>query len=102
LEPAIASSVLVLGLLITFAVRLSVFNCVALVGLFAFFHGYAHGSELPETASPLLYAVGFLFATASLHGMGIGLGVSTRKMNLVTRISGSLIVLTGVFLLANV
>ena len=41
---------------------------MVLVGFFAVFHGYAHGVETPETASGLLYALGFVAATALLHG----------------------------------
>jgi urease accessory protein len=67
LEPAIASTVLVLGLLVAFAVRLETPVSVGLLGLLAFFHGYAHGLELPETAAPALYALGFITSTAMLH-----------------------------------
>ena len=51
LEPAIAVSVIILGLFVLFSVRLSALFGLCLVGLFAAFHGYAHGLELPETAS---------------------------------------------------
>src|SRR6478735_1929160 len=48
---------------------------MALVGFFAIFHGYAHGIETPETASGLLYGLGFVAATALLHGLGVGIGL---------------------------
>ena len=101
LELGIASSVLLLGLLVAFAARLSVSVSVSLVGLFAFFHGFAHGLEFPETASPMLYGIGFMMATAMLHGIGMGLGISTRRIHLLSRLAGSMIALTGVYLLAN-
>jgi HupE / UreJ protein len=31
-----------------------------LVGVLAIFHGYAHGAEMPETASGLTYCVGYI------------------------------------------
>jgi urease accessory protein len=101
LEPAIASSVLVLGLFVALAVRLSVSVSVSLVGLFALFHGYAHGLELPQTDSPALYGAGFMLATASLHGVGLALALSTRRYALVSRIGGSLIAMTGLLLLTS-
>jgi urease accessory protein len=45
-----------------------------LVGFFAVFHGHAHGAELPEGASGLLYSMGFVIATGTLHAIGIGIG----------------------------
>ena len=63
-EQGIAASVLVLGLLIATAVRLPVAAGMALVGLFAGFHGIAHGAEMPATAGGLSYGAGFILATA--------------------------------------
>lgn len=80
-ETGIASSVLVLGLLIAFAVRFPIGASMTLVGVFALFHGYAHGTELPQAASAALYGLGFLLATAVLHVAGAGLGmVFGRKL----------------------
>jgi len=39
----------------------------ALVGLFAIFHGHAHGAEMPDSASGIQYGAGFVLATALLH-----------------------------------
>ncbi len=73
-ETGIASSVLVLGLLIAFAARLPVAVSAILVGAFAVFHGHAHGNELPQAASEALYGLGFLLATGMLHVTGLGIG----------------------------
>jgi len=70
-ETGIAASVLVLGLLIATRRQLSVTAGVAIAAVFAIFHGYAHGLEMPQTAAPVLYAMGFVLATVSLHGVGI-------------------------------
>lgn len=101
LEPAIASTVLVLGLLVAFAIRWSAVVSLSLVGLFAFFHGYAHGMELPQTASAPFYGVGFILATGLLHGVGLSFAALTRRHALVSRLSGSLIAATGILLLAS-
>jgi len=79
LEQGIAASVLVLGLLIAAAVHLPLLAGAAIVGLFALFHGYAHGAEMPGTASGFTYGIGFVLATISLHLVGIGLGVTAQR-----------------------
>ena len=100
-EPAIACSVLVLGLLIAGSVRLPTSVGAFLVGLFAVFHGYAHGLELPQAASPILYGAGFVLATALLHGLGIGFASNSRQHKMLQRIAGySLIAASGLLLAA--
>ena len=47
---------------------------MGIVGLFAIFHGHAHGSEMPLDASGVDYGLGFMLATAVLHAVGIGIG----------------------------
>ena len=101
MEPAIACSVLVLGLLIAGSVRLPTSVGVLLVSLFAVFHGYAHGLELPQAASPILYGAGFVLATALLHGLGIGFARNSRQHKMLQRIAGySLIAASGLLLAA--
>jgi urease accessory protein len=100
-EPAIACSVLVLGLLIAGSVRLPASTGVGLVALFAVFHGYAHGLELPQAASPILYGIGFVLATSLLHCLGIGFARSSRQYKMIQRLAGcSLIVASGLLLAA--
>ena len=74
-EIGIAVSVIVLGLAIAFRISLPTLAAMALAGLFAIFHGHAHGAEMPQTISGYEYAAGFLLATALLHGAGIALGI---------------------------
>jgi urease accessory protein len=101
MEPAIACSVLVLGLLIADSVRLPTSVGALLVSLFAVFHGYAHGLELPQAASPILYGAGFVLATALLHVLGIGFALNSRKHKMLQRIAGySLIAASGLLLAA--
>lgn len=78
IEIGIAASAIALGLMVTVAARPPLWIAGLLVGLFAIFHGYAHGAELPESANPLAYAMGFVIATGSLHVIGIFIGLINR------------------------
>jgi len=104
-EVGIAASIVVLGGAIALRLSMPVAAAAALVGFFAIFHGYAHGLETPDTASGLLYGLGFVAATALLHGLGIGIGLAVGRLdgafgrNLV-RVAGSLAAIAGVVMLA--
>jgi urease accessory protein len=101
-EPGIATSVLALGLLIALSLQLPASLSVAITGLFGLLHGYAHGLELPRSAAPVEYALGFLAATAALHLGGIAAGLAMRqRYALLTRFLGSAIAVSGVCLLAS-
>ncbi|MGK6312484.1 HupE/UreJ family protein [Neorhizobium sp. DT-125] len=97
-EPAILASVIGLGLLVAMAVKLPVSACAAVVGVFALFHGHAHGGEL-GSAGALQFGIGFAIATALLHAAGIvlGLGIS-RFAPSITRIAGAVTALLGLSL----
>jgi urease accessory protein len=101
-ELGIAGSLVVLGVLVALSSRLPVAVSAALVGLLALFHGHAHGTELPETASALAYGLGFIAATAALHGIGIGIGVSLKRdaARILIRVGGTGIAATGLVLAA--
>ena len=77
-ETLIAVSGIVLGLLVAMAVRLPLYLAMTIVGVFAIFHGYAHGVELPSAANPVTYAIGFVLATGLLHLSGIAFGELSR------------------------
>lgn len=74
-EPVVALSGIAFGLLIALHVRTPLWIAAVLVGIFAIFHGYAHGRELPTAANPIAYAVGFVSATGLLHLCGILIGL---------------------------
>lgn len=99
-EAGILASVVMMGLLIATAARLPLIASMILVGLFAIFHGHAHGTEIPVTANGLSYGVGFVLATALLHACGIALGLLAQKQSrpLTLRYAGAAIALCGVCL----
>jgi urease accessory protein len=99
-ETGILVSVLLLGLLVAFAVKLPVWAGASLVGVFALFHGYAHGAEMPAEASGVAYAAGFALATAVLHSVGIGFGLAVRNVRFapILRMAGAAVMLAGVAL----
>ncbi len=78
-EPVILASVVTLGLLIAFAVRLPVVASALVVGAFAVFHGFAHGAEIGN-AGAAAYASGFAVATVLLHVGGVGIGYGIAKL----------------------
>lgn len=102
-ELGIASSVLVLGLLVASAWKLPLALSMSLVGAFAIFHGYAHGAEMATESSALWYSLGFMLATATLHAGGIGMALAAKQdwSQRWLRMSGALIAASGVWLLAT-
>ena len=105
-EAGIALSVIVLGAVVALGVKAPVAVAMGIVGLFAIFHGYAHGAEMPENAGGLAYAAGFMLATALLHALGIGIGfaigkVSERYGTYVVRGAGGLATLAGIGILTG-
>ncbi len=77
-EPIIGLSAVALGLVVALRQRPPLWAAATLVGVFAIFHGYAHGRELPGAADPVGYGVGFVVATGLLHLCGILIGTLTR------------------------
>lgn len=74
---AVSSSIIVLGLLVALAVKAPVWLGAVLVGVFAFFHGHAHGTEA-NAASLAAFGAGFALATVGLHAAGIGLALTVE------------------------
>ena len=77
-ELGIAASAILLGLAVLAEWRPPLIGAAILVGLFAIFHGYAHGAELPAGQNALLYSMGFVVATGCLHGVGIAVSLMHR------------------------
>jgi urease accessory protein len=103
-EVGIALSGVVLGLMVLFVVKPPLWLAGVLVGIFAIFHGHAHGTELPESASPLTYAIGFVISTGLLHLCGIGFGTLTKWPAgvIAVRAGGAVIAVIGALFLFGV
>jgi urease accessory protein len=101
-EPGILASVVALGLLVALAADLPVAAGAAIIGVFALFHGHAHGAEIPETAGGLEYLAGFALATALLHAAGIGAGLLLgSRFRGVVRLAGAATAAAGLAMIAG-
>ncbi|KQT44684.1 protein hupE [Devosia sp. Leaf420] len=98
-EPVILASVIFIGIAVALALPVPTAGVAAMVGFFAFFHGHAHGGELGE-AGAWQFALGFVIATAVLHLVGIGAGLSLSRLGGKTlgRIAGAATALGGLWL----
>ena len=105
-ELGIALSSIVIGVVAAFNRRVPVAAAMGLVGIFAVFHGHAHGAEMPVSASGISYAAGFILATAGLHlaGIAASLGVSKlagRYAQAAARVAAGVFAAGGVGVLAG-
>jgi urease accessory protein len=100
-EPMIAASLLVIGLLVVTRLRLPGPVAAAVVGAFAVFHGVAHGHELAGDHGAGLAIAGMVLATALLHAGGIAIGWALRRRTAwLPRVAGAAVALFGAALLA--
>jgi len=105
-ELGIALSSVVIGGAAAMGRTMPVAAASALVGVFAIFHGHAHGAEMPANAAGLEYALGFMLATALLHVSGIGAAMGVSKLvgkygKPVAQVAGGLFALAGLGVLAG-
>lgn len=102
-EAGIAASAVVLGLVVAFAARPPLWVAAVIVGVFAIFHGHAHGAELPESANAISYSLGFVMATGMLHLLGIAFGLLVRwpAGKIAVRAAGGTIALAGLAFLTG-
>ena len=101
IEIGIALSAIFLGAMVLVEARPKLAVAAVLVGIFAIFHGHAHGTELPPDQSGLLYSMGFVIATGVLHGVGIAIGLIHRWPvgRMILRGAGGFIAVMGVVFL---
>jgi len=101
-EPMIAASLLVLGLLVATRIHLTAAVAAAVVGVFAIFHGVAHGYELAGEQGAALTLAGMVAATVLLHLAGIACGWALRHANAwLPRVAGAAVVTLGATLLSQ-
>ena len=101
-EQGIAASLVALGVLVATAVRMPEWPAAVLVGVFAVFHGVAHGAEMSGSANALEYRLGFVAASAALIGLGMLVAtLSRRARHHPERLAGAAVALAGVVLLVR-
>lgn len=103
-EPMILAGLLCLGAMTAMAVRLPIVAAAALTAGIAFFHGQAHGSEMPGGAGGFAAAAGLAFSTALLHTSGIVAGLALQRLaeHRGIRAAGAAIFCAAVLLTAGV
>ena len=101
IEVGIAVSGIVLGALILGETKMPLIGALLVVAFFAIFHGHAHGTELAQGQNAMLYSLGFVLCTGTLHGVGICMGLVHRWQfgRLALRGAGSLVMAGGLFFL---
>jgi urease accessory protein len=101
-EVGIALSALLLGAAVAFEWRPPLAIAGVVVGVFAVFHGHAHGTELPPGQSGLTYSLGFVMATGCLHLCGIAVGLMHRWPlgRVALRAMGAFVAAAGVYFLS--
>jgi urease accessory protein len=102
-EIGIAVSAVVLGMMVALAARPPLWVAALTVGVFAIFHGYAHGAELPPGADALAFSAGFVIATGVLHLCGIAFGLMARwpAGRIAVRAAGGVIAIAGLVFLGR-
>lgn len=102
-ETGIAASAVVLGMMVALAAKPPLWVAAVLVGVFAIFHGHAHGTELPPGSDAVAYSLGFVIATGLLHLAGIGFGYLARwpAGRLAVRAAGGAIAFAGLAFLSG-
>ncbi|MCK9622116.1 MAG: HupE/UreJ family protein [Methylobacter sp.] len=101
-EQWVALSVPVFGMIVWRNFHASTAWAIGLLAVFALSHGYVHALEIDAGVDQAGYALGFLLATALLHGLGIVTGLLGVKTVNVVRISFGLVcTVVGVVLLTG-
>lgn len=96
-EPMVAVSVLVFGVLAASAARPSAVVGTVILFAFALFHGHAHGTELPQAAQATLYVLGFLLTSAlvQLAAVRLSIGLRSGRLSAFARIAGGAVAAVG-------
>lgn len=98
-EHGILASIILLGVALGMAWRPRLWVAAICVGVAGLCHGYAHGSEMPSGALPLLFLAGMVAATSVLHAFGVwgGLMLRSRRFEIAMRVSGLFLLAFAVY-----
>ncbi|GAB5491853.1 MAG: HupE/UreJ family protein [Phototrophicaceae bacterium] len=100
-----AISLVVFGIALLLQKDFSVTIAIIVVGIFALFHGYAHGEAFPPEQQSIYffaYIFGIIISTAGLKVISVMIGFITLRFErgtLILRIAGLVIMLAGLFFL---
>jgi urease accessory protein len=98
-EQGIAASVFLIGLLVSFRVsfsaKTSALTGMLIAGVFALFHGFARGTEIPDSTGAWQFASGFLLTTITLQAIGFFVRRALTKNEKPLRIGGAAIAASG-------
>ena len=104
-EVGIVFSVILLGFGISIEKKIPVKLIMIFVGIFGLFHGIAHGLEVPAAANPVLFVLGFIFGTTTLHLLGVAIGYFSIKKTIsliLLRLIGVSFSIYGIYLLNEI
>ena len=104
-EVGIVFSVILLGFTISIDKKIPKKIIIFFVGIFGFFHGTAHGIEVPAAANPLLFVLGFICGTTALHLFGVAIGyfsIKTTVSSALLRLIGISFATYGIYLLTQI
>jgi len=104
-EVGIVFSVILLGFGISIEKKIPVKLIMVFVGIFGLFHGIAHGLEVPAAANPVLFVLGFIFGTTTLHLLGVAIGYFSIKKTIsliLLRLTGVSFSIYGIYLLNEI
>ena len=104
-EVGIVFSVILLGFAISIVKKIPTKVIIFFVGIFGFFHGTAHGIEVPAAANPILFILGFICGTTAIHVFGVAVGFLSIKTNIssiLLRLTGIIFAIYGIYLLNEI
>ena len=100
-EVGIVFSVILLGFGISIEKKIPVKLIMVFVGIFGLFHGI----EVPAAANPILFVLGFIFGTTTLHLLGVAIGYFSIKKTIsliLLRLTGVSFSIYGIYLLNEI
>ena len=104
-EIGIVFSVILLGVGISIENKIPIKLIMVFGATFGLFHGIAHGLEVPAAVNPILFVLGFIFGTTTLHLLGVVIGHLSIKNNIsliLLRITGVSFAIYGIYLLGEI